>query len=162
MRSVGLLASGELLLSRAIRLGHEPLAAIGRALVAGCEFVPLGDRQREARIDAIVDDLSKGKSTTELIKTVLRIADVGIADVTLREEAMPPEVVDKLNRLNKAFEYLAQDTDGEGSGEPLPDDEDASDLSEPAIEAVIRGLEFDHGYGAEPFSMYDESDGTLA
>ena len=27
---------------------------------------------------------------------------------------------------------------------------------------MIRGLEFDHGYGAEPFSMYDESDGTLA
>ena len=162
VRSVGLLASGELLLSRAIRLSHEPLAAIGRALVAGCEFVPLGDRQREARIEAIVDDLSKGKSTTELIKTVLRIADVGIVGVTLREEAMPPEVVDKLNRLKKAFEYLVQDTDDESSGEPLPEDEDASDLSEPAIEAMIRGLEFDHGYGAEPFSMYDESDGTLA
>lgn len=159
--SMGRVAARELLLSRAITLKHDVLAPIGKALLEGVEIVPLGEEERRNRIGAIVDDLAEGRSTPEMISTVLRMADVGIRGVSLREDALPPSLLERMLRFREAFQILVQDIDDPpeestselGEGEGLP---------EPAVEAVIRGLEFDHGCDAGPFTMREESDGTLA
>ena len=161
IRSLGLLASSELLLSRAIRLGLEPLAAIGRSLLDGIDIAPFGESRCRTRIEAIVEDFSAGRSTPGAITTVLRMADIGIAEVSLREEAIPPEVLERLERLNRVFKEAMSQADDDGEGE-RPAEGAPAPLSEPAFEAVVRGLEFDHGHGAEPFTMHQESDGTLA
>ncbi|MDO5067735.1 MAG: ATP-binding protein [Propionibacteriaceae bacterium] len=151
VRTVGLLAANELLLSRAIKLGHEPLATVGRGLLEGFDIVPFGEGQRSTRIDAIVEDLKEGRSTPEAITSVLRIADVGITEVNLREDPIPPEELERRTRFTKAFREALSSL---GETEAV--------LSESTIEAVIRRLEFFHGHGVRPFSLRQESDGTLA
>ncbi|RRD03377.1 AAA family ATPase [Arachnia propionica] len=152
VRTVGLLAAHELLISRAIKLDHEPLATIGRGLLEGFDLVPFGEGQRRTRIGAIVADLKEGRSTPEAIAAVLRIADVGITEVNLREDPIPLEDRERMARFETAFREALSSL-GETEGEPL---------SEPATEAVIRRLEFLHGHGVRPFSLRQESDGTLA
>ncbi|MDO5082794.1 MAG: AAA family ATPase [Arachnia propionica] len=159
VRTVGKLAAHELLLSRAIKLGHEPLATVGRGLLEGFDLVPFGEGQRRTRIDAIVADLKEGRSTPEAITAVLRIADVGITEVNLREDPISPGVLARVTRFKKAFREalssLAEMEEEERSAEKEP-------LSESTTEAVIRQLEFIHGLGGMSFNLHQESDGTLA
>ena len=158
VRRVGLLAANELLLSRAIKLGHEPLATVGRGLLEGFDIVPFGEDQRRTHIDTIIEDLNEGRSTPEVITAVLRIADIGITEVNLREDPIPPEVLAWRTCFKKAFkEAMSEVVQPEGEKQSSG----TTSLFESTVEAVIRRLEFIHGSGARPFSLRDESDGTL-
>lgn len=162
LRTVGLLASNELLLSRAIKLNHEPLATVGRALLAGFDIVPFGEEWRRTRVHSIVEDLSAGRATPEAITAALRIADIGISEVRLIEKQLAPEVLARLTLLNKAFTEVissfGEEVDTEGKGADVA----PVSLSEPEVETVVKSLLFDHGCEGEPFTLREESDGTLA
>lgn len=154
--TVGPVSVRELLLSRMMLLDHDVLAPIGWALVKGIDVVPLGETERHKRIEAIIWELIERRSNSEGIATLLRMADIGIQGVRFRNEALPPEMLGRMSMATRVFRDFI--------GDPNMNSvlQEAAGLSEPAVEVVIRALEFDHGCDAGPFTMRDESDGTLA
>ena len=152
--STGPLAPTELLLSRALRLGHELLKPVAQAISDGVTFAPFGDAARQHRVHEIIDQIASMSPGT--LQTVLQIADIGIEEVTVREDVVPPEV---LSRVQRALALLS------GSDPEPPDDgrAPAEELSQTTKTAVARSLEFHHQPGgAAPLLMDEESDGTLA
>lgn len=152
----GSVTDRELALSRAILLRHMEFAPIGTALVEGIDVAPLEEHHREHRLGSITEALTQGELTFDDLVTLLQIADIGVAEVSVREESIPPEILEKLRAVARVFRD-EPDSGASESGSPLSDD---------ASEAVIRSLEFTHR-GADndtipPFGVNWESQGTIA
>lgn len=156
VRSPGPVTQRELVLSRAILLGHPQLSGIGAGLVRHIDVTRLGDVYRERRLRTITESLADGTLDFDDIVTLLQIADIGVETVALREESLPREALEIVQKIRR----LLENNDSSGS-EAAP----AIDISLEGSDAVIRNLEFTHrGEGKQPppFSIADESDGTVA
>ena len=148
----------ELILSRALLLGHPVLAPLGRSLTQGVEMVPLGDVHRERRLHAISEALAAGEIELDELVTLLQIADIGIESVEPREENLPPEFVSALEQFTKAMA-------GGGQARQPGDGSESPQFSVEMADAVIRSLAFFHrsiGGESVPLGVNEESSGTIA
>ncbi len=149
----------ELLLSRAVLMEHPVLAPIGRALLEDLDVIRVGDHDRERRLRGLIDALASGDVDFEGIATMLRIADIGIDSVTLREEEMPPE----LQTIRDEIFALARRRADELTSDP----EAPSIVVAPeAADSMVRTLDFRHrcapGVSGRALSVGEESTGTVA
>lgn len=169
VRSIGAVTNRELVLSRARVVGHERLAPIAADLVESFDHATVKDTHREKRLTSIADSLMDDTITFDDIVALLRVADIGVENVSVQEDALPPRVRRALASFREALER-----DGEAAGTvtvevPLDDaegeDSDGEGLGGDESDAVVRSLLFRHrGENGEspPFSIGSESDGTIA
>ncbi len=161
LKALGPVTPRELVLSRAVLLGHPQLAAIGRGLTRHFDMAALGDMHRERRLRAITESLAEGALNFDDIVTLLQIADIGVENVSMREETPPREAMEVVQKIRHLLETgLRPRHDGDAPPSET-DQEIAPDISD----AVIRNLEFTHCGDSRPhppFSVNDESSGTIA
>lgn len=160
LRAIGEVTERELLLSRALLLKHPQLQPIARDLIDGFDIVLVKDSHRAKRLVELTEALSEGIVEFSDLQALLHIADIGVTDVAIEEEQVPPEVLRVLlGRLQQSRE--AQD--GEQPALPLSDD--SSELDAEDFEAVAHHLKFTHqgeAHDIPRFSIEEESDGTIA
>lgn len=159
MRSLGGVTARELALSRAILLEHPQLGRIGRGMLDGFEITPLDEKHRERRLSAITESLASGSMNFDDIVTLMRIADIGVEDVNVREDALPPdalELMDEIRRLVAEQKPIKERARSKGL---------QIEFRLESSDAVVRNLEFTHRgtcKKAPRFSISSESDGTIA
>lgn len=153
---IGPVAKRELALSRAMRLDHPELGPIAEAITEGIDIVPLSESSREYRLARIPEALATGALTRRQITTLLQIADIGITDVEVIEEQVPPHVIEFVRRIN---EIITEDNSPQESDTGVP-----HTVREDLSETVARSLAFSHrgDSGANRFSITQESAGTIA
>jgi len=148
----------ELALSRSLQLPKSPFHEVAKALVANFDVVLVHHAHREVRLKAIADMLAEGSITFDDLQLLLQVADIGVAKVSLEERDLPEHV---RAALSSFFSAIAKGEQHTGT----VNQDASSDLDEPLQEKVVRHLLFSH-QGAdddcEPFSISDESDGTVA
>ena len=94
MKSFGGVTARELALSRAILLDHPQLGHRWvEGLLEGFEITPLDEKHRERRLSAITESLASGRMDFDDIVTLMRIADIGVEEVSVREDTLPPDAV---------------------------------------------------------------------
>lgn len=168
---IGEIAARELVLSRALILNHEVLAPIAWAITTGIDVVPLGEEPREKRLSYITEALAAGRLSRTQITTLLQIADVGICDVEVKEQTIPPAVREFAKRFNKLVAEVAEETNQSAdksvkqpvkTADPTPISDEV--LPE-TLDAIAHSLAFTH-HGApdnaDPFTLAQESTGTIA
>ena len=141
----------ELLLSRGALLGHPQLSKVARALTEELDLALFGEPHQQQRIQAIIDALLEGSTSFDEIVTLLRVADIGIERVALREEEVPEPLRRLLRALNESISPPS--ADGEEDGEQL------------AVSEVRHRLEFYHAGqsdGDRALGLGDESSGTIS
>lgn len=146
----------ELLLSRAAVLEQSDLARVASAITEDIELALFGHPFQQQRIGAIVDALREGTTTFDEIITLLRVADIGIESISIREEEVPERVRKLFATLNDSLRKSRPE--GEGSQE-------AGGTTEIAIDEVMHHLEFFHrGRSGENtgLGLDDESTGTIS
>lgn len=142
----------ELVLSRAMLTEHPRLATVGRAIAEDVEFAPLGDIHRDHRISSIMDMIAKGAMTYDSVTTLLRVADIGISSVKVKEEELPEEIQKFLRKIKEI----------ENTGANKEDDE-VSDVGEVTASEIMRSFEFSHCDGSgRPLRLQEESAGTIS
>ena len=148
-KELGKVDKRELILSVALRDKHPLLQKIAYALVSSLSFLPLGDVAQRARIQQATSLVRKKHFDLDDISLLMKAADTGIESVSLNEEKIPPEILEKLYKLFKAMNEL--------------DDESDDTLSNDEAKKVIYNLVFTHsGKTNSTFNLSEESAGTLA
>lgn len=99
----------------------------------------------------VIFDVWENPNWMSVSSEILKMSDTGINSVQIREENVPEEVAQKINKINKFFQGLMED-----------DSENPPDLSEEEKELVIRNLVFIHQHNSQTFELYEnqESSGT--
>lgn len=149
----------ELVMSRAILLDHPVIAPIGRALLNDLDVIRVGDANRERRLKGLIEALARQEIDFDGVATMLRIADIGIDAVTLREEEMPPQ----LRALRDEISALAH-----RRAEEITESSQARVVVVPPADAesIVRTLDFRHrgqpGVEGRPLHVSEESTGTVA
>jgi hypothetical protein len=152
----------ELLLSRAANDEHPILAPVYGALATGFEFARFSEGSREQRLHNIVEGIATAAISMDDIVLLVRVADVGIAQVGIGETKTPPELL----RLFQAIEKAA----AANTAEPLKDGTEGDSDEEVvrfrfAIDEVTKRLEFQHlGDQGKHYMLAptDQSTGTLS
>lgn len=175
----------ELVLSRALLLRTSPLHTLARSLVDRVDVVRINDSYRRSRLQSLADSLAEGATTFADIRGLLQIADIGVKDVSLREDAIPDALLDLTRKLKEVFSpdtstdddttdddsSTARENDGApstGTPDPSPEAPDGPARPEDpdaVLRHVVRSLTFTHhgDTGEAPeFSIDDESAGTVA
>lgn len=155
VRAVSEVSERELVLSRALLLGHEQLAPIARGLVDSFDIVAVSDEHRASRLRSLADSLAEGVLTFDDVVELLRVADIGVKDVTVAEDEVPRHFQAAVRAFQHVMEHPEENTEGAISIE-LDDDES---------DAVVRNLQFTHNSSDDEspeFYIQEESDGTLA
>lgn len=145
----------ELLLSRAAVLEHPGLTRVASAITDEIELALFGDSYQQERIEAIIDAVVEGTTSFEEIVTLLRVADIGIESVSVREEEVPERMRTLFATLNDTFrKSRPEGGDGQETGQ-----------LEFAFDEVMHHLEFfHHGRSGKNRSLGlgDESTGTIS
>ena len=164
LKSVGAVTARELIMSRAVLLDHKQLSKIGRDLVDTFDSMSVKDTHRERRLASITESLANGLITFDDIVTLLQVADIGVENVDVQEDALPVEVQSFVKNFKELFERSVGDVEQDKS-----DDAKATafklEFGDEVSDAVVRSLLFTHhGTGANrtPFPIQSESDGTIA
>ncbi len=161
VRTVGEVTGRELVLSRAYLLRHQPLHAIAQDLMTSFDVVLVKDSHREARLSSIADSLADGSITFSDLEALLRVADIGVEKVRVEEEHVP-------ERFRRAYRRYLRELQGEHhetEADESLDTDDVGELDDAESAAVVRHLTFTHRGSVgdcPPFSIQDESDGTIA
>lgn len=139
--------SRSLLLATARKYGHKILAPVADALTAslGINFITFRDRQDEYVLRRTLYEMLDDPGQTDLVSALLRAADVGIRGIKIDSKELPPEVVQRLQRLIEAFRE---------DDEPLPE-------LPPNTHDVISFLHEDEDGKTFPLPIRRESAGTL-
>ena len=149
-KELGKVDKRELILSVALRDEHPLLQKIAYALVSSLSFLPLGDFAQNERIQQATSLIRKKHFDLDEISLLMKAADTGIESVSLNEEKIPPEILERLYKFLKAMKEL----DDESNEEILSNDE---------AEKVIYNLVFTHGGKINStLDLSEESAGTLA
>lgn len=162
VRHIPQVTGRELVLSRALLLPDTPLHAIAKDLVDGFDVVLVKDSHREARLKNIADSLAEGSITFPDLESLLQVADIGVAKVSIEERDIPDRVLRALMRFSRD---LRAGDDGRDAEDRTDEDDSPSELDDSQLEQVARHLTFTHrGTDDEcpPFSVSSESDGTIA
>lgn len=151
----------ELVLSRALQLTQSPFHNVAMALATNFDVVLVHHQHREARLRKIADMLSEGAISFEDLQALLEVADIGVTEVKVEEKNLPAAMRSFLGKLLHWVEEEKQSEQDQADRV----EETSKNLEDVLKEAVIRRLLFNHrGVGGEsvPFSIHDESDGTVA
>ncbi len=151
----------ELVLSRALQLPRSQFHAVALGLTENFDVVLVHHGHREARLTTIANMLAEGSITFADLQSLLQVADIGVADVTMEERELPEHLRVALTDLFKAMQKGSERRRGPDVEAPDGDD----DLDRTSLESVVRHLLFTHrgsDDGCAPFSIQDESDGTVA
>jgi hypothetical protein len=169
VRSLGPVTDRELALSRARVVGHDLLAPLANDLVDSFDHVTVKDTHRERRLAAIADSLMDDTITIDDIVTLLRVADIGVEDLAVQEDALPTRVREALASFREALESNGNAVDlialRTGPKGQQKEDPPTEPLDDEESDAVVRNLLFRHQGKAETpptFSVNAESDGTIA
>lgn len=136
-----------LFLATAHRFGHDRLAPIARALLAGVGIDHLSFRERQDHdvLERVVMEMvAAPESQVDLVKALVQAADLGIESMEVRTQEIPADVRAKIERVLRALE------DG---------DDDSADV--PSLRDVVI---FRHrGLDGEEFELpvHQESSGTI-
>ncbi len=88
----------ELLLSNAPYLKHPVLTPVHTAIVEGIDIARFGEEDRENRLRSVLKDVADGSLSMENLRTMLRVADIGITDAELEEKEFDAEDPEKFFR----------------------------------------------------------------
>ncbi|MBW3085900.1 hypothetical protein KEM60_02111 [Austwickia sp. TVS 96-490-7B] len=151
----------ELVLSRALQLPKSLFHGVAVELTAHFDVVLVHHAHREARLAAIANMLADGSITFVDLQSLLQVADIGVANVSLEERDLPEHLRVAIGNFMRAMNV------GEGSREEVQREplEGPDVRDQPLLESVVRRLLFTHcgaDDGCTPFSIHDESDGTVA
>lgn len=138
-----------LLLANAHRYDHPALAPVARALVAsvGVGHVSFRDRQDERVLQRVVMEMVEAPAEQiDLVRGLLRAADLGIDGIEVRREELPEEVVSKVRKLVEALR--------EG-------DEPLDHAAVPTLRDVVLFRHQGPGGTAFDLPIHRESSGTL-
>ncbi|AXE37884.1 AAA family ATPase [Acidipropionibacterium virtanenii] len=156
VKALGEVTGRELVLSRAVLTGHARLSGVGRAIAEDVGFAPLGDVHRGSRVSVIMDMLAKGAMTYDSVTTLLKVADIGINSVSIKETELPQREQELMKRINELLRGDSSRRKGRSVGEAEKVDEDTA-------ATIMRSLEFSHCDGAgRPLRLYEESAGTIS
>lgn len=151
MKPMGEITNRELVLSRALLLGHPQLSAIAHDLTSHFDTVLVKDSHREARLADIAESLAEGSISFSDLLALLQVADIGVTDIRLEERKVPAHIL-------RAFERFQRELEGDAM-------EEETELDAEGYQAVARNLLFKHRGSIEDppeLSLQDESDGTIA
>jgi hypothetical protein len=155
----------ELFLSKARSNGHELLGTLWSALVNSVVIADFSEQDRSLRLDQITEGIADGVIDLHDVITLLRVADIGIADVAINESEVAgvEQAWGQLfalheGRLVGITENLQVDLNW-----PRRKDRDQGGTS-PEGELVQRALMFQHtGHdGTFPLPLDAQSTGTLS
>jgi hypothetical protein len=148
-KELGKVDKRELILSVALRDEHPLLQKIAYALVSSLSFLPLGDFAQRERIQQATSLIRKKHFDLNEISLLMKAADTGIESVSLNEEKIPVETLERLYKFLKAITEF--------------DDKSNEILSNDEAEKVIYNLVFTHsGEINSTLTLSEESAGTLA
>lgn len=137
-----------LYLATANRYGHSLLEPVAEALLAdvGIDHITFRDRQDEDVLRRVVMEMIAAPETqVDLIKALVRTADLGVESIEVRSEEVPEEVRDRVIRMLTALE-------------------DGEDVDEDQIPRLRDVLVFRHGAedgGTFELPLRWESSGTI-
>jgi AAA15 family ATPase/GTPase len=148
----------ELFLSKAKSNGHELLGGLWSALVDRLVIADFSEQDRGLRLEQITEEIADGVIDLHDVITLLRVADIGIANVAI--EAKEPDLSEMIRAFFKAN---AKDRDVPGIAQALHQDRARKDAS-PGSHLVQRALMFQHvGHsGTFPLPLDAQSTGTLS
>ena len=148
-KELGKVDKRELILSVALRDEHPLLQKIAYALVSSLSFLPLGDFAQRERIQQATSLIRKKHFDLNEISLLMKAADTGIESVSLNEEKIPVETLERLYKFLKVITEF--------------DDKSNEILSNDEAEKVIYNLVFTHsGEINSTLTLSEESAGTLA
>ena len=148
-KELGKVDKRELILSVALRDEHPLLQKIAYALVSSLSFLPLGDFAQRERIQQATSLIRKKHFDLNEISLLMKAADTGIESVSLNEEKIPVETLERLYKFLKAITEF--------------DDKSNEILSNDEAEKVIYNLVFTNsGEINSILTLSEESAGTLA
>ena len=154
----------ELFLSKAKSNGHELLGMLWSALTESLVVADFSEQDRRLRLDQITEGIAEGIIDLGDVTTLLRVADIGIADVALDEAEGDGSVAEYLERLIARHEVRA----AERPQAPWADSSwilyRAREATSQEQELVQRALMFQHtGHnGTFPLPLDAQSTGTLS
>lgn len=167
LSAIGPVAGRELVLSRAAMLDHAVLAPIAQGLNE-FDFTEVSYADRERRLHVITDAIAEGSIDLADVRSLLRMADVGIENVEVHEAALSDDLREVLALMQKKGMQIdigqAPAVGRADEGQEPEEPETAAILDENQSDEVVRNLLFTHA-GADPTVKLDirrESDGTLA
>jgi AAA15 family ATPase/GTPase len=153
----------ELFLSKARSNGHELLSTVWSTLVEGLVIADFSEQDRRLRLDQITEGIADGVIDLHDVTTLLRVADIGIADVAIDE----PEVPDSFSLED--LTSTRYDTSSERRRSTIlyvgrREDDDRIRVWTREKERVKRALTFRHlGFdGTFPLPLDAQSTGTLS
>ncbi|MCI7305245.1 MULTISPECIES: AAA family ATPase [Trueperella] len=126
-----------LYLAVALDYGHAGLESIAEALAAGrgIQSFPANSRSRFAITERIIQEMLAGGSDAEdLAEALLRVADVGIESVKVKQERIPPALLERMRR---------------SMGDPAVEDEMAPNVPEMRSKVVF----VHRGAGGKTFEL---------
>lgn len=159
-------APRELVLSRALVLDRQDiLGKIAAAITQGIDFIRHGSPFQEQRVHAITEALADGTLKISEVTQILQIADIGISRIELQEYKREIDAV----LFNQGIQSMMRAINAEDSetdlGDILASSDDPEEMQEKVAKLVERRLELFHTSDeiiAPPFTLGEESDGTLA
>jgi hypothetical protein len=148
----------ELFLSKAKSNGHELLGRLWSALVDRLVIADFSEQDRGLRLDQITEEIADGVIDVHDVITLLRVADIGIANVAI--EAKEPDLSEMIRTF---FMVGAKERHVPGTAPALNQDR-AREGASPRSHMVQRALMFQHigQSGTFPLPLDAQSTGTLS
>ncbi|WP_460990468.1 AAA family ATPase [Sinomonas soli] len=143
----------ELVLAKGALLKHEQLGPIWLALTRDLSIARFGEADRQGRLRSVISDVVDGTFALDDLKTMLKVADVGIADARVEQQEADPTLTKILQAVIKA------DAEGKVFDEEIPDA-----AFEKLLVELARNLTFAHrGENGTTFGLPSakQSTGTL-
>lgn len=101
--------SRELALSKGAVLKNRQLSRIAHHIVDRIDIAKFGEMDREQRLRAFTNDLSEGVFALEDLRTMLKVADVGIAGADVAEKEADPAFTKVLRAVYQATDHDVDD-----------------------------------------------------
>lgn len=153
----------ELVLSKGAVLKHPVLAEIQENLVSRIEIAEFDDSARQARLRSVIKDVADGSFDMDDLRTMLRVADVGIAGAEVLEEDVDPKMLKMFRALVEAQRTQVHEGEGDSDADGLESELDDEDI-ERMFADLARTLMFNHiGMNEKTYALRsaDQSTGTL-
>ncbi|MFE7508030.1 ATP/GTP-binding protein [Promicromonospora sp. NPDC057488] len=156
--------SRSLFLSKAAGNGHDLLRRLFNAFTHQIVVADFSEQDRNRRLQQITEGIAEEEIDLNDVKTLLRVADIGITDVGVDESEIPEDVRELSNELNEFFHRRRK------PGPDMPAEQD--DHADPThdkrpslkIDLIRRALMFQHAGndGVFPLPLGSQSTGTLS
>lgn len=124
----------ELVLSNARLLKHPTLMPIADAFSDAIDIASFGESDRKNRLRSVIRDVADGRLSMDNLRTMLRVADIGIMDAEVEDPEANPQIVKVFRAFVKAQKSaLAEvrdgggDADGHGNSAPSKENRAASE-----------------------------------